>query len=182
MRNVKYRVLTLAVVAMLPALGVAVRADQATQPAPQAAKPGAADPELQKLADTYAAAWGKGDAAALAALYTTDAIYIDSGLVLMTGRTEIEATFKLRFEGELKGTTITISPGQTRQIAPDVQMSEGAWQIAGGAARADAAPTAQPSASGAAASAGRYLNTYVRKQGHWMISGTAAVAEPPKAP
>lgn len=174
MRMVKLRFVLVAVVAMLP-LHVAVSSAQSTQPAQPST-----DPELQKLADSYTAAWSKGDAAALAALYTTDAFYIDSGSVLMKGRAEIEATFKQRFAGELKGTTITISPGQTRQIGPQVRMSEGAWQISGIAS--PGAGTAQPSATAGAPTAGRYLNTYVRQQGRWMIAGTAAPSEPPKVP
>jgi uncharacterized protein (TIGR02246 family) len=164
---------------MLPLLGLVLAADQATQPVSKSA-PSASDAELQKVADSYSAAWSKGDAAALAALYTNDAFYIDSGIVLMKGRAEIEATFKQRFEGELKGTTITISPGQARQIAPQVMISEGAWQVSGIATGDSATPP--PRATAATATAGRYLNTYVREQGRWMIAGTAAVPEPPKAP
>jgi uncharacterized protein (TIGR02246 family) len=164
---------------MLPLVGVVLAATQATRPG-SSAQPSAPDSELQKLADSYSAAWSKGDAAALAALYTNDAFYIDSGMVLMKDRAEIEATFKQRFEGELKGTTITISPGQTHQIAPQVRISEGAWQVSG-IASGDAA-AGQPRATAGTPTAGRYMNTYVREQGRWMIAGTAAVPEPPKAP
>lgn len=176
MRNVKYRVLTVAFLATALLTIVPVLAG-----APQTAQTSAVDPELQKLIDSYSAAWAKGDAAALAALYTTEAVYIDSGTVLMRGRSEIETTFKQRFGGELKGTSITISAGQTRELTPDVRMNEGAWKIVSVTAPAEAA-TKQPLASGAAASAGRYLNTLVRQEGRWRIAGTAAVPEPPKVP
>jgi uncharacterized protein (TIGR02246 family) len=181
MQKLKQRVVPLAFVATLLLLGMAVSADQSTQPASKTAPTTAADPELQKLADDYSAAWSKGDAAALAALYTADALYIDSGMVLMKGRSEIEATFKQRFAGELKGTTITVSPGESRLIAPQVRISEGAWQISGPGISGDAA-TAQPHATAATPTAGRYLNTYVREQGRWLIAGTAGIPEPPKAP
>jgi uncharacterized protein (TIGR02246 family) len=173
MRNLRY--LTVAFLAAL--LGI-VPLLAATR---QAAQPSAGNAELQKLVDSYSAAWAKGDAAALAALYTTDAIYIDSGNVLMKGRSEIETTFKQRFGGDLKGTTITISPGQTQQLTPDVQISEGAWQIAGVPPAAEAAKK-QPLTSGAAATAGRYLNTLVRQEGRWLIAATAGVPEAPKVP
>lgn len=176
----KRRFVVLTGLAVLPLVGVVLAATQATQPRSGSAQPSAADSELQKLADSYSAAWSKGDAAALAALYTNDAFYIDSGIVLMKGRAEIEATFKQRFEGELKGTTITISPGQTHQIAPQVRISEGAWQVSGIASGEVAA--GQPRATAGTPTAGRYMNTYVREQGRWMIAGTAAVPEPPKEP
>jgi uncharacterized protein (TIGR02246 family) len=181
MRNWTHRVATLAIIAMLPATGAAIAADQTSQPAPGATQPGSPPPELQKLVDTYAAAWAKGDASAIAALYASNAIYIDSGTVVMRGRSEIEAAFKKRFAGELKGTKLTISPGQNQQLTPDVRIDEGAWQISGPMPPAEAATT-QPRATGAAANAGRYLNTYMRDQGKWVIASTASIPEPPKVP
>jgi uncharacterized protein (TIGR02246 family) len=179
MRMLKHGVAPLAVVATLTLpIGVTARAGQDANRAGKATQT-SADSELSKVADDYSAGWRKGDAAAVAALYTTDAVYIDSGGVLMKGRSEIEATLKERFAGELKGTTLTISAGETRQIAPQVRIAEGAWMISG---LPTGEGTVQPRATAATPTAGRYLNTFVRVEGRWMIAGTAAVPEPPKEP
>lgn len=170
MRNVKYRVLTLALVAGLsPVPGMAGGQPQTSQ--------ASADPELQKLADDYTGAWAKGDAAAIAALYTIEGIYVDVQNKLMTGRSEIEARFRHWFGGPFKGSTIAIRGGQTRQLASDVAISEGTWQVSGGASDLSGLPQRAEYPVGTP-TAGRYVNTLVRQQGRWMIAGTASVPEP----
>lgn len=45
---------------------------------------------IQKLNDQWAAAFNKGDAAAVAAMYTTDAYVLPAGAPMVTGRPAIE--------------------------------------------------------------------------------------------
>lgn len=187
MRILKYGALTF--LAILPLLAMTAGQTQTTSPPattqPTATQAGAVDPELQKLVDDYTAAWAKGDAAAIAALYTPDAFYIDSQGKRMKGQSEITAGFNERFAGGLKGSTITIQPGETVQLGTDVQVAEGTWKITAGAgavgttgaAPAGVPPSTPPAGAAAAPMSGRYLNTLVRKQGRWMIAGTAAVPE-----
>lgn len=185
MRILKYGALTF--LAILPVLAMAAGQTQTTPPAtqPTATQAGAVDPQLQKLVDDYTAAWSKGDAAALAALYTPDAFYIDSQGKRMKGQSEISAGFNERFAGALKGSTIVIQPGEVVQLAADVQVADGTWQITGGTnpvGTTGTAPpgvtgTTPPTGTGAEPMSGRYLNTLVRKDGRWMIAGTAAVPE-----
>jgi uncharacterized protein (TIGR02246 family) len=149
-----------------------------------AMQPATTDPALQKLADDYTSAWAKGDAAGIAALYTPDALYIDLQNKVMKGQSEIAAGFKMLFDGMLKGTTITIQPGEMRQVAADVMVGEGTWTIAGGAttpaatATTSTAAAVKPSGAGSGPTSGRYLNTLVRQQGRWTIAATAVVPEP----
>lgn len=126
-----------------------------------------ADAELKKLADEFAQAWGKGDAKALAALHTQDAIRIPGDGQVVSGRAAIEQNLSQGLSGIWKGSTITITPGQTRQLTADAAVGEGRYQITGGA------PPAGAPASG------QYLNTYVRQGGRWLVASSAVIPPPP---
>jgi uncharacterized protein (TIGR02246 family) len=127
----------------------------------------ATDPELQKLADEFAQAWAKGDAKALAAMHTEDAIRIPGDGQVIAGRGAIEKSFAEGLSGMWKGSKLTITSGQSRQVAPNVQVAEGRYQITGGTPVAGA-PTG-----------GQYLNTVVRQDGRWRLASTAIIAPPP---
>lgn len=94
-----------------------------------------ADAELKKLADEFAQAWGKGDAKALAALHTQDAIRIPGDGQVVSGCAAIEQNLSQGLSGIWKGSTITITPGQTRQLTADAAVGEGRYQIALGVGR-----------------------------------------------
>ena len=51
---------------------------------------------IQKLEDQWGAAFNKGDAAAVAAMYTEDAHVLPAGDAMVKGRAAIEALFGLR--------------------------------------------------------------------------------------
>ena len=71
-----------------------------------------ADPDAQKLADQYTAAFNKGDAKALIALYAAAATRLGPDGQLLTGRAAIEKNYADGFAGALKGTKLTLEPGQ----------------------------------------------------------------------
>jgi uncharacterized protein (TIGR02246 family) len=127
----------------------------------------AADPELQKLADEFVQAWAKGDAKAIAALHTEDAIRIPGDGQVITGRAAIEKSFAEGLSGMWKGSKLTITPGKSTPLAPNVQVAEGRYQLTDGTPPAGA-PTS-----------GQYLNTVVRKGGRWLLASAAIIPPPP---
>jgi uncharacterized protein (TIGR02246 family) len=67
---------------------------------------------IQKLNDEWAAAFNKGDAAAVAAMYTQDAYVLPAGGEMVKGRAAIEALWKKNMQqlGDVKCTTLDVKP------------------------------------------------------------------------
>jgi uncharacterized protein (TIGR02246 family) len=127
------------------------------------------DPALDKLATDWTAAYARGDAKALASLYTEDAIrVVESGAVV--GRAAIEKEFSTSFAGPWKGSKIRIAVGRTTSIGPDTAVNEGTYEITG---------VMGPDGKPVAPVKGRYLNTIVKKNGAWLLASNAAVPPPP---
>ena len=132
------------------------------------AQPAPPNPEVQKLADAFVAAWNKADAKALAALHAEDAIRASPQGDMIVGRAAIEQGFAAAFAAELKGSTITVNSVNQRSIGPDLVVATGTWQLKGG----------NPPAG--AATQGTYLNTMVRQGGRWVIASSAPIGAPAK--
>ena len=124
------------------------------------------DPDGAKLADQYVAAFNKGDAKALTALYTADATRLGPDGQLLTGRAAVEKSYLDGFAGPLKGTTLALEQGRTQAITPDVKLMEGRFTVSGAAA----APLK-----------GRYVNTIVRQGGTWLLASVVTVPDLPPA-
>jgi uncharacterized protein (TIGR02246 family) len=125
--------------------------------------------ELRRLAESYAQAWGKGDARAVTGLYTTDAIRVGPDGKIIVGRARIEQAMTAALTGPYRGTKINLIYGQTTRATQDAYVSEGTWHIAGGMTPAGA-PTR-----------GRFLQTLVRVSGRWLIAGDGVLSPPPPA-
>jgi uncharacterized protein (TIGR02246 family) len=151
------RVPTIAAVALLLMLdsGGALRAQAPT------------DAELRRLSEAYAQAWAKGDAKALAALHTTEAIRIGVDGKVVIGRAPIQQSMTEMLAGPYRGSKLGMTAGQTTRAGQDVYVAEGTYQISGGLP-----PPGFPTR-------GRYLNTIVRVSGRWLIAGHADLAAPP---
>jgi len=67
---------------------------------------------IEKLNDVWTAAFDKGDAAAVAALYTEDAYVLPPGSEMVKGRAAIEAFWRQAAQqmGEAKLTTVDVLP------------------------------------------------------------------------
>ena len=115
------------------------------------------DPAIEKLARTYEAAFNKGDAKAIAALHTSDAVRMFSDGQVVNGRTGIEQAYTAALTGELKGAKLTIGPGQVQKLTADVMTTTGTYEVAGGKTPAK----------------GRYLNTLKREGGQWLLASVA---------
>jgi uncharacterized protein (TIGR02246 family) len=68
--------------------------------------------QIQKLNDQWMAAFNKGDAAAVAAMYTIDAYVLPDGREMVKGRPAIEALWKQQMAGATveKITTLDVKP------------------------------------------------------------------------
>jgi uncharacterized protein (TIGR02246 family) len=126
------------------------------------------DGELRRLANAYSQAWAKGDAKALAGLYTTDAVRVAIDGRVSVGRKAIEQVMIETLTGPYRGTKIGFVEGQTTRAAQDAYVSEGSFQVSGGMP-----PVEFPGR-------GRYMNTLVRLNGRWLIAGQAIMG-PPRA-
>lgn len=123
--------------------------------------------DFKKLADDFSAAWAKGDAKAIAALYTEDASRLNGDGTIAAGRVAIAQSMAEALAGPWKGTTLTITANPSKRVTDDVYLGEGKYQISGG--------TPPPGAP----TSGSYMNTLVRSGGRWLIAGSAIVSPPP---
>ncbi|MBA2303682.1 MAG: SgcJ/EcaC family oxidoreductase, partial [Acidobacteria bacterium] len=83
---------------------------------------GQANPEadFKKVADDFSAAWNKGDAAAIAALHTEDALRLNGDGTAANGRAAIQQGMTEALGGVWKGTRLTITAGQSKRVTDDV--------------------------------------------------------------
>ena len=67
---------------------------------------------IQKLEDQWSAAFNKGDAGALAAMYTDDAYVLPPGAEMVKGRSAIGALWgkEMQQRGDVKCTTLDVKP------------------------------------------------------------------------
>jgi uncharacterized protein (TIGR02246 family) len=67
---------------------------------------------IQQLNDQWTAAFNKGDAAALAAMYTADAYVLPAGAPMVKGRADIQKFFTGAVQqlGDIKITTLEVKP------------------------------------------------------------------------
>ena len=67
---------------------------------------------IQKLDDKWAEDFNKGDAAAVAAMYTQDAYVLPPGAEMMKGRSAIEAFWRQQMQqiGDVKCTALDVKP------------------------------------------------------------------------
>ncbi|HET7219640.1 MAG TPA: SgcJ/EcaC family oxidoreductase [Vicinamibacterales bacterium] len=122
------------------------------------------DPDGQKLADQYMAAYNKGDAKGVAALYTADAVRVGPDGQLLKGRAAIEKSYADAFAGSGKGSKLTITVGGSQAVTQDVKMMDGRFNATGGT---------KPGS-------GRYVNTIVRQGSTWLLASVVTIPDPPK--
>jgi uncharacterized protein (TIGR02246 family) len=119
------------------------------------------NPEIQKTMKQMEAAFNKGDAKALGALYTTEALRISSTGGFIQGRAAIEKDAAESLTGRYKGMKLVLHSGKTQMLTPDVAVIEGTFEITGGSAPGR----------------GRYLNTLLREGGQWRIASAVNVRD-----
>jgi len=113
---------------------------------------------LGPLTTEYQSAFNTGDAKALAALYTPDAIRLGLNNQILRGREAIEQFYAASFAGASKPARLTIRPGRTQMLGPEVALTEGTFELANG-------------------TRGIYVITAVQQSGRWRLAGVVPVDE-----
>ena len=119
------------------------------------------DADIEALSRTFEQAFNKGDAKAVAALFTKDAMQLTPDGQLLTGQASIEQHHMKVFGGPAKGARLSLRPGRVQEVTSDVRISEGTYQVTGGGMPGN----------------GRYVNTLVRQGGAWRLAGVVVVPD-----
>jgi uncharacterized protein (TIGR02246 family) len=123
------------------------------------------DARISALLRDYEAAFNRGDAKAIAALYTSDAWRATPDGRLIVGQAAIQSDYEVAMAGPMKGAKGTLHHGKTRAISPDVSLVEGTYEVT--------------MSSGTIKR--RYLNTLIRQGEQWRLVSAVFIAELPPA-
>jgi uncharacterized protein (TIGR02246 family) len=123
-----------------------------------------AETALLKKAESFVAAFHKGDAKAVAAHWTADGDYTSQTGKIMKGRDAIEKAFTALF-ADNKGLKLRIDSLSLRFVTPDVAIEDGVTSVL--------------PAEGAPPSRARYTIVHVKRDGEWYLS---SVRDAPFAP
>jgi len=127
------------------------------------------DAEFKKIGEAYAAAWAKGDAKAIAALHTKDAMRMGGeGQPPVNGSAVIEQGLIAAFAGPYKGSTLTVTSNSSKRVTADTYVNEGTYAISGG------------SPIPGAPDHGQFMNVFVREGGKWLIAASVIMPAPAK--
>jgi uncharacterized protein (TIGR02246 family) len=144
-------------------------AEPTTTPSPQptssAQVANSSSPEIQSITQLdkdYEAAYNRGDANAVAALYTNDAEYVDEGGKVVSGRDIVEKLLAEKFASN-PGAKLEIDVKSVRLLSPDVAVEKGIATIA--------APDGQQGIS-------VYAAVHLKRAGNWKISRLSETTGP----
>lgn len=118
---------------------------------------------IRSAVDTFVAAFAKGDAKALAALFTERGEAIDVGGEAIRGRDELEAHYAQRFESS-PGEKVEAEIELIHFLAPEVARQDGRSKLV----PADGGP---PTTS-------RYTSTFVKRDGRWLVASIRELDDP----
>lgn len=125
-----------------------------THPAPSAQK----SDSVEQLLSEYQMRFNKNDAKALAALYVENALRLGLNGEVLQGRAAIEQFYVQSFGGTPG--RLSVQPGRTQMITPDVAVLEGRYEVAG-----------------ATGIHGIYIVTAVRQSGRWRLASVVPVPD-----
>ena len=130
--------------------------------------------QIDAQTTAFTEAWNRGDAAALAALFTEDGTSVDPAGQAFEGRAAVQGRYEELFGGMYQGTTLTVHQSSVEFPREDVALTIGSFEIAGVRVAEGEATTIE----------GRYLNVVVREDGEWRIAASRPMipTEVPAAP
>ncbi len=128
------------------------------------ARPPADETAIRENARLYAEAFNRGDAGALAALWSEEGVYIDTDTgERLSGRAAIAAHFQAALQAEVRP-TIRVEVTSVRFVTPDVALEDGFVHLS------------VPDGSQAGTS---YSAVSVRKEGRWLLDSVRETTLPP---
>jgi uncharacterized protein (TIGR02246 family) len=135
-----------------------------------AATAGAAQPAVEKAirenADAFVSAFNKGDAKAVAALWTADCEYVGAKVQKVLGRSAIEKEYAQFFKAK-PGVTIETAVSSVKVLGPSTALEEGTTML--------------KSAKGKLLSIGYYSAVDVKENGKWLLASVREHAAPSEA-
>ncbi len=120
----------------------------------------------------YVAAYNRGDAAGVAAIYTEDGTHTYALGFTHRGRAEIEAGLRGMFAGPLNGTEIQITPERIRIINDGVAIEEATFVLTG---------LKTPAGVEMDAVKGLCLGVYQQRGALWFAAAVQCLVPPPAA-
>jgi uncharacterized protein (TIGR02246 family) len=121
-------------------------------------QPSDAEKTAKAQSDAYVAAFNKGEAKALAAMYAEDVQYTNEDGGTVSGRTAVQEGLA-KFFKKNKGATLAVQIESARFLTPDVLIEKGLTTIGDETTR--------------------YVCNYVKKDGAWLISELSETTLPP---
>jgi uncharacterized protein (TIGR02246 family) len=129
----------------------------------RAAEPDPQEAALNKTSEAFVEAFHKGDAKAVAALWTADGDYVSDTGRVFKGRKAIEENFTEFFAAN-KGLQLRIEVADLKFPTPDVAIEDGTTLVL--------AP------DGGEPSRARYSNVFVKKEGQWLLASVRESPDP----
>jgi uncharacterized protein (TIGR02246 family) len=129
---------------------------------------GKTDPTLNKMAADFSAAATAGNAAKVASLYTTDAVFMPPNQAAVKGRTNIEAWFQKEMAGG--AATLKLSPFESR-ISGDLAFEAGTYTLA-----------IKPKTGQPMTDTGKYIVVLKKEGSDWKISHDVFNSDLPPPP
>ena len=127
--------------------------------------PAADEQAMQARAKEMIAAFNRGDAKTLAAMFTENGDYMDEGGRRIQGRAAIEQYFQKLFDAG-KGAELRVHKTGVRMVRPDLAITDGVMEVI-------------PPGGGLSSSA-RYTTVQVKQDGKWFLESVReAVVTPP---
>jgi len=137
--------------AMTPVRGVPMRGGMVGMAPPES--------EITMIADAYAAAMNRGDAAAMAAVYADDGVEMPPGKPAVRGRAAIEAFHRQELTGPAKLSGFALIASDTR-VTGDVAYTTGTSRIT----------VTPPGAAAPVLSSGKYVVVLRKQGGAWKAA------------
>jgi uncharacterized protein (TIGR02246 family) len=115
---------------------------------------------IRARTDEYAQAFTRGDAKAVAAIFTEDGDFVGPDGVMHHGRAALEQRYQTVFAGEFKGAQASIQVANTRLVRPDIAIVDGTYELNG---------MKSPEGLPLGLVNGMYTNVWMKKDGQWAI-------------
>jgi uncharacterized protein (TIGR02246 family) len=115
---------------------------------------------IRDLYARYDAAWNKGDAKAMGALWAEKADHVEPDGHVVRGRAALEQELAARFARDLRGTRSVQTVEAVRLVKPDVAVVDAAYEVTG---------VHDPAGKPLPPLKGRYVDIWIKRGNTWQI-------------